>query len=231
MLGTPFNYPAGTPADLGLAPVYRPWAIEPQADVVYDAAGAQLLQSPLAALVFESGWLSHAITEDFAGGQQQYMAVFPDSRSIVTGAPLTATLRSSPLVQTGPQSLGVTDFEALRASGQPTEAGSSPGPLTLGVAGEGGEETGRLVVYGSSLMASDYVLGSSLASTFANRSLALNTINWLSGQEDLITVQETPPDNRTLKFPQSPALLWWFLAVLFPLAILGIGVYAWWRRR
>jgi ABC-type uncharacterized transport system involved in gliding motility auxiliary subunit len=114
----------------------------------------------------------------------------------------------------------------------PEASAEEKGPLDLGLAAEGGTGVGRLVLYGSGVFASDQVLGDALLSrTFANGSLVLNSINWLSADEDLISIRPTAPDNRTLKAPQNPALLWWFLVVLFPLAILALGVYMWWRRR
>lgn len=227
MLGSPFNYPAGTPPDLGLEPVWQPWGIATQNNLVLDPAGQQLLNSPLWAIVSGEGWQFHTTTKDLTTAQ----AAFPASRSITVGTPVSTTYTATTLVKTSAEAWGESDFASLTANA-PQPSAEEQGPLTLGVAGEGGGEIGRLMVYGSGVFASDQVLGDPLLSaSFANGSLVLNSINWLSADEDLISIRPTAPDSRTLTAPQSPALLWWFLVVLFPLAILGLGVYMWWRRR
>lgn len=227
MLGSPFNYPPNTPPDLGLEPLWQPWGITTENNLVLDPAGQELLNSPLWAIVSGEGWQLHTITKDLTTAR----AAFPASRSLTVGTPVSTTFTSTQLVKTGPDSWGESDFASLTANA-PEASAEEKGPLDLGLAAEGGSDVGRLVLYGSGIFASDQVLGDQLlAATFANGSLALNSINWLSADEDLISIRPTAPDNRTLNAPQNPGLLRWFLILLYPLAILGIGVYMWWRRR
>jgi ABC-type uncharacterized transport system involved in gliding motility auxiliary subunit len=231
MLATAFSFPAETPPDLGLEELWLPWEIRLGNDAVLDPAGQQFLSNPLWALVFNQvdheGWGFHTITKDLT----QTQAAFPLSRSMSLGTPVTTTLTATELVKTGPQAWGETDFASLQAE-QPNMDASEQGPLTLGVAAEGGDSAGRLVLYGSAAFASDEILSvPGLVQTYSNFNLALNSVNWLAADEDLISIRPTEPDNRTLKVPENPALLWWFLVLLLPLAVMGIGVYAWWRRR
>ncbi|MBC7927019.1 MAG: ABC transporter, partial [Bryobacteraceae bacterium] len=65
-----------------------------------------------------------------------------------------------------------------------------------------------------------------------NRDLALNMINWLSSDEDLISIRpKDPADNRiTLSRAQMQGLFYTSV-ILMPLAIVLAGVSVWWRRR
>ena len=85
----------------------------------------------------------------------------------------------------------------------------------------------RVVVFGDSDFAANAILG-----TQGNRDLFLNTIGWLSQQENLISIRPKEADDRriTLTAAQQTNLAW--LAVLIiPGFIFGTGVYTWWRRR
>ena len=54
---------------------------------------------------------------------------------------------------------------------------------------------GRFVVFGSSQWAANSFLGSR---QIANRDLALNTFNWLTSDEDLISIRPKEPEDRRL---------------------------------
>ena len=65
-----------------------------------------------------------------------------------------------------------------------------------------------------------------------NRDLFMNTVGWLSQQENLIAIRPKDPEDRriTLTATQQNNIVWLSLLVI-PACIFGTGVYAWSRRR
>ncbi len=84
-----------------------------------------------------------------------------------------------------------------------------------------------MVVVGSSSFPGNSILGFQ-----GNRDLTLNMLNWLSSDEDLISIRpKDPADNRIMLSRQQMTLLFFTSVVLMPLAIVVMGVSVWWRRR
>jgi ABC-type uncharacterized transport system involved in gliding motility auxiliary subunit len=60
----------------------------------------------------------------------------------------------------------------------------------------------------------------------------MNTVGWLSQQENLISIRAKDPEDRriTLTGAQQTNILLLSLLVI-PGGIFGTGIYSWWRRR
>jgi len=124
---------------------------------------------------------------------------------------------------------------ATTALNTPTVSISDPknkkGPMTIGAAGSyatGKENSeGRFVVIGTSSWLANSFLGFD-----GNSDLALNALNWLSSDEDLISIRPKEVQNRAINMTQSQ-FSWVRLSsqFFFPAALLLIGVSVWWRRR
>jgi ABC-type uncharacterized transport system involved in gliding motility auxiliary subunit len=86
----------------------------------------------------------------------------------------------------------------------------------------------RVVVFGDSDFASN-----SASAISGNRDLFMNTIGWLSQQENLISIRPKDADDRRLNpMPAATQATIMYGAWLgMPLLIFGIGIYSWWRRR
>jgi ABC-type uncharacterized transport system involved in gliding motility auxiliary subunit len=84
------------------------------------------------------------------------------------------------------------------------------------------------VVFGTSQFVSDAYMQQVQT---LNLALFMNAVNWLTQEEDLITIAPTEPDSRPLQAPTNPRLLLVATALLMPLAVLGVGMWIWWRRR
>ena len=105
------------------------------------------------------------------------------------------------------------------------------GPFTIAAAGtyKTGKENsqGRFVVVGSSEWAAN-----SFVNFNGNRDLAMNTVNWLASDEDLISIRPKDRDDRRVNLTQSQ--MYWVRITsqfLIPLAMVLAGVTVWWRRR
>jgi ABC-type uncharacterized transport system involved in gliding motility auxiliary subunit len=214
-------------ADANLGGLLVPWEIRVHDDLVVDPARNLLQQANLVA-VAEEGYRFHDITR----GLERFISVFPGTRSIGLGTPITSTMTVEGLVEASSQAWGETDLTALQESGaQPAKGeGDNLPPLYLAVAGEGGEGMGRIAVFGSSDLVLDGFL-QQFGGQLANLDLVLNAVNWLTQDEALIGIRATEPDDRPLSPPQNAGLLTLATAVLAPLAVLAVGTWINWRRR
>ena len=85
----------------------------------------------------------------------------------------------------------------------------------------------RVAVIGDSDFASNGALGIQ-----GNRDLALNTVNWLAQQENLIAIRPREPEDRRITLTADQQFRIWLLSLfMVPAVILGTGIYTWWRRR
>ncbi len=105
------------------------------------------------------------------------------------------------------------------------------GPLTLAAAGTyntGKQDSqGRFVVVGSSSWAANSFLRFN-----GNSDLALNTIDWLSSDEDLISIRPKRPEDRRIMMTRAQ-INWMRITsqFLLPLVVVIAGVSVWWKRR
>ena len=104
-----------------------------------------------------------------------------------------------------------------------------PGPVNVAIAFERtvGDRPQRVVVVGSGHFLSNTFLGNG-----GNLDLGINMVNWLAGDDSLITLQPRPAADSALDIGQTMLYLiaFGFLLVL-PLAFIVAGGVIWWRRR
>jgi ABC-type uncharacterized transport system involved in gliding motility auxiliary subunit len=92
--------------------------------------------------------------------------------------------------------------------------------------GEPGKE-GRFVVTGTS----EFIANRSMR-ILGNSDLFLNMINWLSSDEDLISIRPKDPEDRRIQLTQGQMRLVRMVSqFVIPLGIILAGVLVWWRRR
>jgi gliding motility-associatede transport system auxiliary component len=199
------------------------WGVTPSNDLVLDLnpISRVLGTGPEVALVMR--YDSHAIVNDMKGTATG----FPISRSLETKNRDKTTVDK--LFESSESSVATTKLDS--PSIDPGDPKNKKGPLTLGAAGmyRTGKENsqGRFVVIGSSEWAANGFLGFQ-----GNRDLAMNAVNWLSSDEDLISIR--PKDREDRRITMTNGQIRWVgitSVLLLPLAVILTGVSVWWRRR
>ena len=158
-------------------------------------------------------------------------------RGTATGFPLARSLDIKNTDKTSIQKLFDSSSTSLATTNlsSPSINVNDPknkkGPLTLAAAGtyNTGKENsqGRFVVVGSSSWAANRFIGFN-----GNDDLASNAVNWLSSDEDLISIRPKAPEDRRLTM--TARQLTWVRAVSqfgLPFVVIVLGVSVWWKRR
>jgi ABC-type uncharacterized transport system involved in gliding motility auxiliary subunit len=104
-----------------------------------------------------------------------------------------------------------------------------PGPVNIATALERtvGDRQQRVVVAGNAGFLSNTFIGNG-----GNLDLGINMINWLAGDDRLITLQPRPaPDSNLDLQPRALYLIAFTFVLALPLAFIATGIVMWWRRR
>jgi ABC-type uncharacterized transport system involved in gliding motility auxiliary subunit len=211
--------------DPKLDDLLQSWNVAVGNNVVVDASGMGQIfgGGPIIPLVQDFG--SSPITKGFQGS----MAFFPLARTASIADRSKSIPQTVELLKTSERSFTIPKLEPgqKRITFDPkTETMSA---LSLGVAANRkvGDKDARLVVIGNSQFAANPSVGQG-----RNGDLFFNTIEWLTQDENLISIRPKSATNRrvTLSEAQSAALHWLNL-VLLPGLVIFSGVYIWWKRR
>lgn len=203
----------------GLQPLAEKLRLQLGPGVVVDPAANALKASATLSIAFSYG--SHPATRDFA-----LNTAFPSARRIAP-EPDDPIWRFTPLVEVAQN--GWVETGALEGDVSFDKARDIKGPVTV-VAALEREVSGkpqRVVVTGSG-----HFLANTYAGLLGNLDLGINLVNWLSGDENLITLQPRSLVDGSLELSRS-SLLFLVLAFLIaiPGALLFTGGMIWWRRR
>ena len=206
-----------------LSGLLQGWGVTPNKDLILDLnpIGQLAGLGPQVALV--TRYDSHPIVREMKGSATG----FPLSRSLETKNGDKTTVEK--MFDSSEGSLSTAKLDSPKID--PSDPKNKKGPMTIAAAGtyNTGKQNsqGRFVVIGSSSWAANSFL------TFnGNRDLALNTMNWLSSDEDLISIRPKDKDDRRITMTQ--AQLRWVIITsqfLFPLVVVIAGISVWWRRR
>ena len=233
---------ADAPPLTNLIALAHDWGIDVGNNIVVDASGMGRLIGTDASVPVAANYPSHPITEKF-----RLVTAFPLARS-VTAVPAASTgtrhrTSSRPRQQLGGDGHGgpVHDGQGRattrRKTRGPGDAGSgdvgtrrrtAPAPTPgKDAKDEPPKPEMRLVVIGDSDFAANSALGIQ-----GNRDLFMNTIGWLSQQENLISIRPKDADDRRITLTAtSRRTSCWLSLLIISGCIFGPGVYTWWRRR
>jgi len=206
-----------------LTKVLQGWGVTPQKDMILDLnpIGQLAGLGPQVALV--TSYESHAIVNDMS----RRATGFPLARSLdIKQSDKTAVTK---LFNSSGSSLATTKLDSPAID--PSDPKNTKGPFAIAAAGtyNTGKENsqGRFVVIGSSSWAANSFIGFN-----GNRDLALNTVNWLASDEDLISIRPKDRDDRRITLTR--AQMNWVKITgqfLLPLLVIAGGVSVWWSRR
>lgn len=206
-----------------LTSLLQSWGVTVDKDLILDLSpvGQIFGLGPQVALV--SSYSSQPIVSEI----KRTATGFPLARSMqIKNGDKTSVEK---LFDSSTSSLATTNLSSDRVNVQDPK--NKKGPLTLAAAGtyNTGKQNsqGRFVVVGSSGWATNRFI------TFeGNGDLALNAVNWLASDEDLISIRPKAPENRrvTMTGRQFNAILVTSQFIL-PLIVVVAGFGVWWKRR
>jgi ABC-type uncharacterized transport system involved in gliding motility auxiliary subunit len=177
-------------------------------------------------------------------GPQVALVTSYDSQPIVsgmkgtaTGFPLSRSIQIKNGEKTTVQKLFDSSTTSLATNNlsspaiDPNDPKNTKGPLTIAAAGTyntGKQDSqGRFVVVGSSSWAAN-----SFIKFNGNSDLALNTIDWLASDEDLISIRPKQEEDRRITMTSAQMNMVRITSqFLLPLIVVFAGVSVWWRRR
>ena len=200
----------------GLAPVAEKLGLVLTPGIVVDPDAARYKASPTVAVAAVYG--RHAVTDDF-----RLITVFPQARQINTIE--SDVWRIRPLVEVAPRGCVRTGRPEARCD----RNRDVPGPVTIATAFERavGDRQQRVVVVGNGHFLSNTFIGNG-----GNLDLGVNIVNWLAGDDSLITLQPRQTADNRLDLDQITLYLIAFSFLLaLPIAFVITGAVIWWRRR
>jgi ABC-type uncharacterized transport system involved in gliding motility auxiliary subunit len=160
-----------------------------------------------------------------------------DMRGSAVGIPLSRSLGIKDTGKTSVQKLFDSSGSSLATSNLSSaevsvaDPKNRKGPFTIAAAGTYNtgkpNSEGRFVVIGSSTWAANRFLGFN-----GNGDLALNAVNWLSSDEDLISIRPKPPEDRRITMTRAQLILVRTVSqFVLPLIVVIAGTMVWWKRR
>jgi len=222
--------------DAGLKQFLREYGVVMSSDIVVDKMSRVMGGDFLLPMIVSYG--NHEITRNF-----RLLSFFSLARSVELDKEVKKKgLTLTNLALTSQESWAETDRDALNQGKARLDAEDRQGPLSLAVIveldpketkGEEGKEEdkitgeGKLAVFGDADFASN-----KFVSLAGNSELMINTMNYLVGRKDLITIpeKERPADHLMLTRNQG-LMLFWIPVVVIPLLVIVLGVVVWRKRR
>jgi ABC-type uncharacterized transport system involved in gliding motility auxiliary subunit len=204
-----------------LVAVLDSWGVKMHKDLVLDLSGVGQL--------FQLGPEFPIVTK------YEDHAIVREMKDLPTGFPITRSMEVAKGDKTMVSALFSTTDDAVATedlkSQQINVKAAKPGARILAAAGtyNTGKENGngRFVVVGTSRW-----IGNGFLPFNGNRDLYLNMLNWLSSDEDLISIRPKDPEDRRLNMnARQASMLFWGSVVMLPLAIIVAGMGVWWKRR
>ena len=223
LLDAPLKFGRPTADNTALTDVLQSWGVSMDKDLLLDLSPVGQLMGLGPEIALVSNYDSHPIVDEMKGTATG----FPLSRSL--SVKNTDKTNVQKLFESSATSLATVKLDSPNIDQR--DPNNKKGPLTIGAAGSyttGKENSeGRFVVVGSSSWPAN-----SFINFNGNGDLVLNALNWLSSDEDLISIRPKEQENRNVTMTRAQ-FNWVRLSTQFllPGALLLAGVSVWWRRR
>lgn len=207
----------------GLDKLLTDWGVTPQSDLVLE-------ENPVGQL-FGFGPEVPLVTT------YESQPIVADLKGAATGFPLSRSLEVKNGSKTTVDKLFSTTANAIATTKlnnnavNPSDPSNKKGPFILGAAGSynngNPKAPGRFVVIGSSGFLDNGTIGFQ-----SNRDLAINAVNWLSSDEDLISIRPKEAEDRRLNATQSQMNTFFYVVLIaIPLMIIVTGTSIFLKRR
>lgn len=233
----------------GLIPYLQEFGIKLENDLIVDTVSRLLGGDYFMPVV--SDYESHDITRNF-----RYATFFPFARSADVAETKPEGVTASILFKTSANSWSERQLDQKQVSFDQDKDKQGPIPIAAAVTykpkkeekekaaqpeaekkeeeekeekllAEEPEKEGRLAVFGDSDFASNRYFNLS-----GNGNLFLNTVNWLTEEADLISIQPKTSSPRTIQLtPSQGRMIFFFSLIILPLIVLITGISVWVRRR
>ncbi len=195
--------------------------------IALDMASAQYGAD--ARVAFASLYGEHAITKNF-----MLRTLFPEAHQVTAIGTDENGWKVSNLVEVAPNGWLMAGKLAKDVKPEFNEKTDKRGPINIGVALERiyGKKGQRVVVMGNANF-----LSNTFITNGGNLDLGVNIVNWLAGDDQLITIQPMPLKDINVTIPDSDSgrLVAWTVfhgfQYFLPLAMMIAGFYFWWKRR
>jgi ABC-type uncharacterized transport system involved in gliding motility auxiliary subunit len=206
-----------------LASLLSTWGVTPEKNLLLDENPVSQLVGLDATVPLVTTYESHPIVNEMAN----QATGFPLSRSLDTKNTDKTTV--SKLFSTSANSFATFNLSSAEIRIDPNK--DKKGPFTLAVAATYStgkpNSQGRFIVVGDSRWAANSFLRFN-----GNRNLMLNMLNWLSSDEDLISIRPKEPEDRRISLTRAQFFVLRTVSQFFlPLIVIIGGVMVWFRRR
>lgn len=207
----------------GLKDLLQSWGVSLENDLVLEENPVGQLFGFGPEIPLVSSYGSQPIVNDLKSS----MTGFPVSRSMqIKNADKTTVEK---LFSTSDRAIATTNLTSNEVN--PNSPSNKKGPFVLGAAGTyntgKANNQGRFVVVGSSGFMDNAMIGFQ-----SNRDLALNAVNWLSSDEDLISIRPKEAEDRRLNVNQRQMSVFAYTDLIaIPLIIIVAGVAIFLKRR
>jgi ABC-type uncharacterized transport system involved in gliding motility auxiliary subunit len=207
----------------GLADLLQSWGVTLDKDLVLE-------ENPMGQLFGfgpEIPLVNHYDSQPIVSELKDNFTGFPVTRSLTVKNGEKTTIDK--LFSTTDHAIATTNLHTNEVN--PSDPANKKGPFVLGAAGTYNtgkpNSSGRFVVIGNSGFLTNGMLGFQ-----ANRDLALNAINWLSSDEDLISIRPKETEDRKLNATQRQMNIFAYTDLIaIPLLIIVAGVSIFMKRR
>lgn len=191
---------------------------------------AKTLSSDPLTIVPQYGY--HDITGKL--NEQKLIVAMPGAMALAAAGDQASGFKTTSLLKTGDQGYAKTNLTPFTTNTRITQDtikktdADLKGPVDLAFAVATQEDKPKAVVIGNGVFLRDDWIGEQ-----SNRDFALNSVNWLNEQKELVTIrprEEQAPEQVYIALAKQK-LIFWGTVVVFPLCFLATGGFVWWRRR
>ncbi|MCL6506878.1 MAG: hypothetical protein K6T59_07625, partial [Bryobacteraceae bacterium] len=203
-----------------LVKLIESWGVTLNKDLALDTSGIGQLFGLSEVVPLVASYEYHPIVREM----KEIATAFPIARSLEVKSADKTTVEK--LFSTSSNSYATTNLSSGQVTIDPKK--DKKGPLVLGAAGTyNGSSQGRFVVVGCSGWVANNIIRFN-----GNRDLFMNMMNWLSSDEDLISIRPKEPEDRRLTLTRAQMRRVFYVSVVgFPLLVVAAGLGVWWRRR